>query len=185
MPDTKVVAVSSYELVNEAVGRVEDFSSNMRCLLYKNDAGLPEQLSVGDSGQQTLATADPPDHALHRLTVFPELVANACWLWNRRSLGWRPTTWGAPLRPNSPTSWTSSATVLLFFGAANRDPARYADPDTLDLPRERAQLHLAFGKGIHYCVGARLARLEATIVLKELLARTTHVELARPQPALG
>ena len=68
-------AVSTFELVAEATGRVTDFSSNINFLLYRDDAGLPCRLPFGDAGAQALATADPPMHALHRSTVFPELVA--------------------------------------------------------------------------------------------------------------
>ena len=72
---TGVFTVSSFELVAEATGRVDDFSSNLRCLLYRDDAGLPCRLPFGEVGLDVLATADPPVHALHRNTVFPELVA--------------------------------------------------------------------------------------------------------------
>ena len=75
VPGTKVVVVSSHDLLTEATARVEDFSSNMKCLLYKDDDGLPEQLPFDDMSQQTLVTADPPEHTLHRRTVFPEVVA--------------------------------------------------------------------------------------------------------------
>ena len=68
-------------------------------------------------------------------------------------------------------------TLILLFGAANRDPAQFERPDELDLDRDQLRTHLAFGKGIHYCVGARLARLEGQIVLAELLARTSLIEL--------
>src|SRR5260221_3524051 len=47
----------------------------MACLLYRRDDGLPERLSFGEFTMQTLATADPPTHTVHRQTVFPELVA--------------------------------------------------------------------------------------------------------------
>src|ERR1700684_3901621 len=73
-PGTEVFTVSTYELVAEAAGRVEDFSSNMHCLRYRDDAGLPARFAFGEGGQ-ALATADPPLHAIHRDAVFPELVA--------------------------------------------------------------------------------------------------------------
>lgn len=66
--------------------------------------------------------------------------------------------------------------VLFMVGAANRDPARYADPDTLDLRRENVQ-PMSFGGGIHYCVGAPLARLEAKIALVTLLRRLPGLSL--------
>jgi cytochrome P450 len=60
--------------------------------------------------------------------------------------------------------------VLVALSAANRDPARFADPENLDLAGETGG-HLAFGHGIHYCVGAPLARLEADIAFRGLIQR--------------
>ncbi|RNL62544.1 cytochrome P450 [Nocardioides marmoriginsengisoli] len=67
--------------------------------------------------------------------------------------------------------------LLLLWGAANRDPARFTDPDVLDLDRPGIRQHLAFGKGAHFCVGSSLARMEATAALRLLLDRTEHVDL--------
>ncbi|MEY9956787.1 cytochrome P450 [Streptacidiphilus sp. MAP5-52] len=67
--------------------------------------------------------------------------------------------------------------VLVALGAANRDQAAYPDPDRLDLDRG-AQAHLAFGHGIHRCLGAPLARAEVEIVLAELITRFTDLRLA-------
>jgi len=75
VPGTEVFVVSSFALLAEAVTRVEDFSSNIRCLLYRDENGLPGRLTFDDSSTQTLATADPPAHTLQRTMVFPNFVA--------------------------------------------------------------------------------------------------------------
>lgn len=67
-------------------------------------------------------------------------------------------------------------TVLLSLAAANRDPARFPDPERLDLGRD-ASGHLALGRGIHYCVGAPLARLETEIAVTALLERLPDLAL--------
>lgn len=67
--------------------------------------------------------------------------------------------------------------VLVVLAAADRDPERFADPDTLDLSRRDNQ-HLGYGHGIHYCLGAPLARLEAQSALATLLTRLPDLRLA-------
>ncbi|MEU3504546.1 cytochrome P450 [Streptomyces hundungensis] len=67
--------------------------------------------------------------------------------------------------------------VALLFGSANRDPARFADPDTLDLTRTDNP-HVSFGAGIHYCLGAPLARLELHASFSELLKKAPRMRLA-------
>ena len=66
--------------------------------------------------------------------------------------------------------------VYLMFAAANRDPARFPDPERLDV-RRRFDVHLAFGHGPHYCLGAALARMEATIAFSALLRRCQELRL--------
>jgi cytochrome P450 len=67
--------------------------------------------------------------------------------------------------------------VALFLGSANRDERRYPDPDTFDVRRNPAD-HLAFGNGIHMCVGAPLARLEISSILNELTGKAETIKLA-------
>lgn len=343
--DTGLFAVSTFELLAEATSRVDDFSSNISCLLYRDDAGLPSRLSYGDAGVQALATADPPMHALHRSTVFPELVAkrmaelqpdiiaiaNGCitraleggtvdfmaeignvlpitmisrligfhdsdadqllnaafdstamlgsslsfnelteligrtgeiqaWIAGqlesamnnpgddllgaiargvdggvfgdfeanvilhtllsaggesttsllgnavcllaedeglqqhlRQNQEHLPTFVEEVLRLESPFRYLmrsvprdttlgsvdipAGATALLLWGAANRDAAMFEQPDEVDLQRKVPRRHVAFGRGIHHCVGAPLARVEAHTVLRMLLERTSSITL--------
>ncbi|MGJ8687739.1 MAG: cytochrome P450, partial [Spongiibacteraceae bacterium] len=63
----------------------------------------------------------------------------------------------------------SNARVYLLWAAANRDPAIFDSPTEIQLDRARPTEHLGFGYGIHFCIGARLARLETRIILEELL----------------
>jgi cytochrome P450 family 144 len=82
---------------------------------------------------------------------------------------WRDTTLGGvPVPANSH--------LLLMWGAANRDPAHFEAPNEFRLNRTGAKGHITFGKGVHFCVGAALARLEAEIVLRTLLERTAWIE---------
>ncbi|HZI45203.1 MAG TPA: cytochrome P450 [Ilumatobacter sp.] len=69
-------------------------------------------------------------------------------------------------------------TVLTVLGAANHDPHIFDEPHALRLGRPNAQRHLAFSTGIHYCLGASLAKLEATIAIGRLIRRFESIELA-------
>ncbi|MET0827783.1 MAG: cytochrome P450, partial [Acidimicrobiales bacterium] len=81
--------------------------------------------------------------------------------------------------------------ILLISASANRDPRRYTDPDVFDIHRQDIQ-HLTFGYGLHYCLGANLARLEGRVALDELLSRfpewdvdLEHAELAATSTVRG
>jgi cytochrome P450 len=350
IPGSGIFVVSTFDLVTEAASRTEDFSSNLKCLLYRGDVGQPCRLTFGDAGAQALATADPPMHALHRGAVFPELVAKRMaklepdiadlagkcvtraldngttefmtaignvvpiavtssligfrdadldkllsaafdstamvgsalsfdelmelitrigeiqdWLAAevaeakrapgddvigavaravndgvfgdfeatsilhillgaagesttsllgnavrllaeradlqehlRHNPGEIPRFVEEVLRLESPFRYQmrsvsrdtelggvaipADATVLLFFAAANRDAAEFERPDEIDLRRELPRQHLAFGRGIHYCIGAPLARVEARTVLSVLLDRTSGITLDPEDP---
>jgi cytochrome P450 len=345
VPGTSLFVVTSFAAIAEAVGRPQDFSSNIGAIIYRADDGTPALVPYGSAETNVLATADPPLHAVHRSTVFPELVnrrmaalrpevdALAVEFIDRaltasniefmtaiadavpirvisRLVGWRDEdpealfraaidsssllcatrslddalagiertaivgVWIAGqlqqaldrptggllgviadavrsgeidhfagiimlhtllsaggesttsllgnavhrlatdhdvqerlrrdpalttpfveeiLRLESPFRYhmrhvaattvlqgmtvPAGSTVLLMWGAANRDPAEYDAPHELRLDRPTPRHHLAFGRGIHLCVGAPLARLEADVVLTRLLERTAHITL--------
>ncbi len=101
------------------------------------------------------------------------------------------------LRYRSPLQWIGRVTrhdvhlhdqvipggtfVLAMIGAANRDPQYFRNPHRFDITRD-PNPHLAFGHGVHFCLGAPLARLEAKIALGELLTRLQSIELATDKP---
>ena len=128
-------------------------------------------------GSMLLALAEQPDTyeaARANRSVVSSLVAESL-------------RWSSPLQNLFRTSRCdhevggtvipAGARVLVSFAAANRDPNRYPDPDRFVAERGATD-HLAFGGGIHFCLGAQLARLEATVVLEALLERVQAIELA-------
>jgi cytochrome P450 len=350
IPGTTIVVVSSFDAVTEAAGRVADFSSTLRGLLYRSQSGEPAVFPFDTGGMDALATADPPLHTRHRSAVFPELVARRMstlrpdverlahdrvdaaasasrveWMDTvanavpirvvSRLIGWENEDPDALLaaafdstavvratgpeheiielmvrsaeimdwivaqldaalgdgsdgilgalaaaivagelehtegvvilhtllsaggesttslianavhvlatdselqqrlrvRPelltpfieemvrlespfryhlrNAPADCElhgveipAGSTVLLMWAAANRDPAEYDEPDTVVLDRASPRHHLGFGRGIHLCVGAPLARLESEVILSRLLERTREFSLDPDRP---
>src|SRR5262249_21512173 len=135
------------------------------------------ETTVNLIGNGTLALLRHPDQ-MARLRESPELIGSAV---------------EEVLRFDSPVQLTGRGLledvrldgktlpagnrVLPLFGAANRDPAQFANPDTLDLART-PNPHLAFGRGIHFCLGAPLARLEGQIAIGTLVQRLPRLHLA-------
>jgi cytochrome P450 len=121
-------------------------------------------------------------HELARLKQQPQLL---------------PSAIEEALRYRSPLQWLmrtprrdvtmhgqlirAGAIVLPVIGSANRDPKQFSDPERFDIARD-PNPHIAFGHGIHFCLGAPLARLEARIALSDLLERLTGLELASDEP---
>jgi cytochrome P450 len=73
--------------------------------------------------------------------------------------------------------------VFVIIAAANRDPAKFSDPEKFDIERESNE-HVAFGEGIHFCIGAPLARLEGSIAIGSALQRFPHLRLKNPDAAV-
>jgi cytochrome P450 len=118
-----------------------------------------------------------PDQWL-RLRDEPGLVANAC----EESLRFvspvnylrRTTTRPVEL---AGCSLPADSRIVVFLGAANRDPARFADPDSLDLDRSNARQHLALGAGPHFCMGAWYARMQLTAFWSAFAREVRHFSL--------
>jgi len=112
---------------------------------------------LGGAVEELLRYTSPVNHATYRFTGEPTEIG------------------GVPIGPGE--------AVLVALSGANRDPSRYADPERLDIGRDSGG-HVAFGHGIHYCLGAPLARLEAEIAFGALLDRFGSITLAVPPAEL-
>ncbi len=79
-------------------------------------------------------------------------------------------------------TFPAGSTLIVNSAAANRDPQVFTDPDRLDITRQGAAPMQTFGGGVHYCLGAHLARVEMTEALRVITARLTEVRVAGPVP---
>jgi cytochrome P450 family 144 len=79
----------------------------------------------------------------------------------------------------------AGSTVVLAWTAANHDADAFPNPDDIDLDRPNPRQHVGFGWGIHLCVGAPLARIEAKVAFEQLLARTISFTIEPSSPPLG
>jgi pimeloyl-[acyl-carrier protein] synthase len=162
----------------EAGDRLSEIEMLATCILLLV-AG--HETTVNLIGNGTLALLRHPDQ-LQRLRENPGLIATAV---------------EELLRYDGPVQRTARVTseevkigdqvipademVMPFLGAADRDPAQFAEPDRLDLGR-RENRHVAFGFGIHFCLGAPLARVEGQIALATLVRRFPNLALATDRP---
>jgi len=134
------------------------------------------ETTIGMIGNGLRAFFDHPDQ-LEILRQDPDLIVNACEeclrydtpiLFNWRVLA-EPFEVGGKLLPTDAVIWQ-------MLGSANRDPARFPDPDRFDI-RRKDVAHQAFGGGIHFCIGNQLARMEARHAINEFAQRTKGLRI--------
>jgi hypothetical protein len=111
-------------------------------------------------------------------TLLPQAIEEVI-RWNSPQIGWRrvttrDTTLGGVELP-------SGTPIYLNLGAANHDPRAFDDPDEFDIGRSGAAKNISFGKGNHYCLGAKFARFEARVVLETLVERMPTLALVDGQ----
>jgi cytochrome P450 len=148
---TVLLAVAGHETTTHLVG-----NGVLALLRYPDQlARLREEPGLLPSAVEELLRYDAPVQRTWRITTAAV------------EFGGRTAPAGAP--------------VMAVLGAANRDPARFPEPDRLDLARPD-NAHLAFGAGVHHCLGVALARLEAAVAIGTLVRRMPRLQLATAQP---
>lgn len=158
-------SLSTDELTATAVGLVvAGYESTIRLIgdLLVALLDHPDQLAALRAGRYT--TADAVEETLR----YDGPQSSSLWRFATEDLEIAGTTVPA----HEP--------VLLLVGSAHRDGRHYPDPDSFDLGRADKR-HLAFGHGIHHCLGAALARLQSRILLESLLARYSRISFAGPR----
>lgn len=169
--DDLISALVQAEEAGDRLTREEVFSTIILLLVAGNET------TTNLIGNGMLALLRHPDQ-LERLRREPALTENAV---------------EELLRFDSPVQATSRIALrdfeyegrrvrrgqglVLLLGAANRDPAAFPEPDRLDIARPEIR-HFAFGQGVHYCLGAPLARLEGQVAFRKLLDAFDRIELA-------
>jgi cytochrome P450 len=177
-PDTVIGACADAV----AAGELDDVEA-LGILMLVVSAGSESTTSLLGTGARLLAE----DHALQqRLRESPSLlstfVEEACRIDPPFRGHYRRVTRDTTLNG---VAIPAGARVVLLWPAANRDGAAYEHPDEIDLGRRSPRSHVGFGWGIHLCVGAPLARLEARVAFERLLARTSRFDLETPERTLA
>lgn len=185
----------SSELIDEKRRRPQnDFMSALVQVQQQEDGRITKREVVGQTALILFAGQETTPHlianGMYALLRHPEQMARL-----RANPGLMKTAFDEMLRFDGPIMqfprWTTDelqlagetipagAKLLLMFGAANRDPARYEDPDRFDITRD-AHDHVALGFDRHMCLGRHLARVEGEVAFGMLLERLPRLRLADP-----
>ena len=128
-------------------------------------------LLVQNPEQMALVKQDP--------SLVPNMVEEVLRLTTPTANMWRKLKQDAVL---AGVEIPEGSMLMLRFASANRDETRFPDPDRFDVQRANAEEHLAFGHGVHFCIGAMLARKEMGVAFQNVLARLENLQLAPGHP---
>jgi cytochrome P450 len=133
------------------------FTNGLRYLLANQDAwqAIVADPSLIPNAVEEMLRYDPPILGWRRITTTETVVG------------------GVPL--------PKGAQLFMTFASAHRDADKFPEPDTFDITRDNARAHLSFGKGVHLCIGAPLARLEMRVTLENLIELTPKLRLVDKQ----
>jgi cytochrome P450 len=184
------------EQVNQRRARpTDDILSQLANMEFTDERGVTRNLddaeAIGNAmlltggGYETMSRftgwvgatlAQNPDER-RKLVEHPELITNAV----EELLRYQPPSHANARVSTKPSDWygrtiPEGSTFLLIPGAAGRDERQFEDPDVFSVERE-FERHLAFGFGVHYCLGAPLAKMEGRIIIEELLKRIPEWEV--------
>jgi cytochrome P450 len=133
-------------------------------------SGLRELLLHRDQWDALCAS---PEHAGEAVEELLRFVSPVQWAWRVALADYEDGDIAVP----------AGTTAAILIAAANRDPSVFDRPDELEIGRGNAREHLAFGSGIHACLGAALARLEGEVAFRTLVRRYPEMQLAEESPA--
>jgi cytochrome P450 len=164
-------------IVHAANDDGEPFTMNeLQDLMHQLVTGGFETTTAGLASAMYLLATHPDQQTL--LRSRPELLGNFV----EESLRFDSPVQGLWRRSMCPASVggveiPEGASVMVRYGAANRDPSVFVEPDRFDITRDNANQHVAFGLGAHFCLGAASARQEMTSAFRIMLERTSWIEL--------
>ena len=124
----------------------------------------------------------PRREVWHRICETPSLVGAAIEeviRWNSPQIGWRRVTTRQTTLGD--VDIPAGTQIYLNLGSANHDPDQFDDPETFDIDRPDARNNISFGKGKHYCLGAKFARFEAAVVMEVLADKLPSLRLVEEQ----